>query len=57
MELVCNELKNQLPESVNFNQPQGGFFIWLELPERINSAELLRFAVEQHKVNFIFGQR
>ena len=57
MELVCKELKNQLPESVKFRQPQGGFFIWLELPEQINSAELLRFAVEQHKVNFIFGQR
>ena len=57
MELVCDELKKNLPEGVTSNYPQGGFFIWLKLPERIDSAELLKYAVEKHKVNFIFGQR
>lgn len=56
MELVHNELKKHLPEGVTYNFPGGGFFIWLELPERIDSAELLKYALEKHQVNFIFGQ-
>ena len=57
MELVANELKANLPEGIQYDIPGGGFFIWLELPEKVDSAELLKYALEKHQVNFIFGQR
>ena len=57
MKLVANELKANLPEGIQYDIPGGGFFIWLELPEKVDSAELLKYALEKHQVNFIFGQR
>ncbi len=42
------------PEGVRFTRPEGGLFIWVELPERINALELLQKAVER-KVAFVPG--
>ena len=57
MELVCNELKKNLPPGIKYKTPGGGFFLWLELPERVDTAALLKYALTKHQVNFIFGQR
>ena len=42
------------PESVRFTHPEGGLFIWVELPERINALELLQKAI-QCKVAYVPG--
>ncbi len=42
------------PEDVRFTRPQGGLFIWVELPERINTVQLLSSAVER-KVAYVPG--
>ena len=55
--LQLNAMLNHLkafPESVRFTHPEGGLFIWVELPERINALELLQKAIER-KVAYVPG--
>lgn len=35
------------PERTQISQPKGGFVLWVELPENVNSAELARLALDQ----------
>ena len=42
------------PEGVRFTHPQGGLFIWAELPEKIDAVDLLSKAVER-KVAYVPG--
>jgi len=44
-------LNDCLPPSVTFVEPQGGFFIWLRLPEAVDT-EVLQLAARQQQVNF-----
>ena len=47
-------LRQELPSEATFGVPQGGLFLWLRLPERIDTTALLARAVE-HKVVFVPG--
>ena len=42
------------PEGVMFTRPQGGLFIWAELPEGMDAVQLLQNAVD-HKVAYVPG--
>ena len=42
------------PPGVEWTHPEGGLFLWGTLPENLNSAEVLKSAVEQ-KVAFVPG--
>ncbi|XP_060589279.1 uncharacterized protein LOC132744549, partial [Ruditapes philippinarum] len=55
MQVACEVLSQKLPESVKYIKPEGGFFIWLELPAHVDAMELLQLAVDKYKINFIFG--
>ena len=44
----------QFPEGVSFTRPQGGLFIWAELPEGMDTVKLLSAAVEK-KVAYVPG--
>lgn len=48
-------LERYMPEGSRWTHPQGGFFIWLELPERIDTAKILTKAVAAG-VNYLPGQ-
>lgn len=43
-------LERYMPDGVRWTEPQGGFFIWLTLPEQINTGELLKKAIPQNVV-------
>lgn len=43
-------LERYMPEGVEWSSPQGGFFIWLNIPTTVNSSELLKKAIEQNVV-------
>ena len=45
---------SEFPGEVRYTKPQGGLFIWAELPERMNAKELLNKAIEK-KVAFVPG--
>jgi len=42
------------PPGVDWTHPDGGLFLWATLPENMNSAEVLKIALEQ-KVAFVPG--
>ncbi|MDM8520309.1 PLP-dependent aminotransferase family protein [Anaerolineales bacterium HSG6] len=43
---IITAIKQYLP-TVRFNPPQGGLFIWLELPEQVSSLALLPLAMQE----------
>jgi 2-aminoadipate transaminase len=47
-------LTRAMPAGVSWNEPEGGMFIWLQLPPGIDSDELLRAALEAN-VAFVPG--
>jgi 2-aminoadipate transaminase len=47
-------LARHMPEGVTWNRPEGGMFIWVNLPAQIDSMKLLEAAVADH-VAFVPG--
>ncbi|HAS8346518.1 TPA: PLP-dependent aminotransferase family protein [Vibrio vulnificus] len=37
---MMNELRRQLPDTVQFSSPTGGYFLWLKLPESIQARQV-----------------
>ncbi|NRR30617.1 PLP-dependent aminotransferase family protein [Oxalobacteraceae bacterium] len=51
-------LADNMPASVRWNEPEGGMFIWLRLPEGVDSAQLLRATLAPDsgpRVAFVHG--
>ena len=48
-------LYRYFPAEARWTQPDGGMFIWVELPEEMDTAEMLTTAVDQEQVAFIPG--
>jgi DNA-binding transcriptional MocR family regulator len=44
-----------MPSGVRWSEPQGGLFVWVELPEHIDGAVLLDRAVREAQVAFVPG--
>ena len=49
-------LRQQLPQSVTWQKPDGGYFFWLQLPENSDGSKLLKVAAE-HNVSFQLGSK
>jgi len=56
MKRMLECLADQMPSNVSWTQPEGGIFIWVTLPEEINTDELFVKAMD-HKVTFIPGSK
>ena len=54
-EAMVAALQQHLPEGVSFTPPRGGFYIWLHLPEHLDSTEILKKAIEKGVV-FVSGK-
>jgi 2-aminoadipate transaminase len=52
---MVKALKVNLPRYVSFNEPRGGFYIWLTLPEKADATEILKRAINKGAV-FVVGQ-
>lgn len=48
-------MKKHFPESVTWNRPKGGMFLWVKLPEGRDAQELLKRCLERN-VAFVPGQ-
>ncbi|QBR00989.1 PLP-dependent aminotransferase family protein [Paraburkholderia pallida] len=51
---LCSALREQLGDAIEFQQPEGGMFVWARLPG-IDASDLLARAIEQ-KVIFVPGK-
>ncbi|MQY76358.1 MAG: aminotransferase class I/II-fold pyridoxal phosphate-dependent enzyme [Spirochaeta sp.] len=49
-------LRSELPGLLRFNEPRGGFFFWIALPEGVHAPDLLPEA-QECRVNFMPGSR
>lgn len=54
-EAMIAALNQHLPHEVTFTAPRGGFYIWLQLPENIDSTEILTKAIDKGVV-FVSGK-
>lgn len=53
-DLILKMLAEKMPASVKFTHPNGGLFVWLTLPENINSRDVFTRCIE-NKVAFVPG--
>ena len=53
-ELMIGTMRAEFPEGVEYTDPEGGLFTWVELPEHINTRELAMKALEKN-VAFVPG--
>jgi 2-aminoadipate transaminase len=53
-DLMLEMIEEFFPEEAQFIRPQGGLFLWITLPDRINTNTILELAVEK-KVAFVPG--
>lgn len=49
-------LTKHMPDGVTWTQPEGGMFIWVTLPEGIDTADLLTLSLDTEKVAFVPGR-
>jgi 2-aminoadipate transaminase len=54
-DVMVEMMEEMFPAEVKWTKPQGGMFFWSVLPENIDSAEVLKVAVER-KVAFVPGE-
>lgn len=52
--LAVETMENYFPESVFFTRPEGGLFLWVELPEHVSARELLDICLTK-KIAFVPG--
>jgi 2-aminoadipate transaminase len=53
-DVMLAAMDSYFPPGVDWTQPQGGLFLWSTLPETMNSADVLKIAIEK-KVAFVPG--
>jgi 2-aminoadipate transaminase len=53
-DLMLAAMDRHFPEGVSWTHPQGGLFLWVKLPQGVDSDELIKEAIEQ-KVAFVPG--
>jgi DNA-binding transcriptional MocR family regulator len=54
-DLMQKALKKYMPENLRWVEPEGGFYFWLELPENIDSTNILRRSINNGAV-FVTGK-
>lgn len=52
---LCDAVKTNLPQAT-FEKPGGGFFLWVNLPNDVDT-QILRARAAEHNVDFIHGAR
>lgn len=55
LDTMLGALDRFMPAEVKWSKPAGGMFIWLTLPERIDTKEIFMTAIE-HNVAYVIGQ-
>ena len=53
--VMVEALEEHMPNGVTWTNPQGGLFLWMTLPEQINTVEMFRDAVAE-KVAYVPGE-
>jgi len=54
-DLMLQALAEYFPDEVEWTYPEGGFFVWVTLPEGMNAKEMLPRAVAEERVAYVSG--
>lgn len=54
-ELMASGIKSHFADDVNVTEPEGGLFVWAELPKRMDMMSFCKKAVEEYKVAVVPG--
>ncbi len=54
-DVMVRALEREMPPGVRWTHPQGGLFLWVVLPEEMDTEQLLRPAVEEEGVAYVVG--
>lgn len=54
-ETMLAAIRSLMPDYVSWNEPRGGFYLWLTLPEGTDSTEILKLSIERGAV-FVIGR-
>lgn len=52
---MLDALEEHMPEGIKWTHPQGGLFLWVELPEQFNATDMLQEAIDE-KVAYVPGE-
>ena len=52
---MLNALEKYMPDQVSWSKPSGGMFLWVKLPESIDTKEIFMTAIE-HNVAYVIGR-
>ncbi|AXI48019.1 GntR family transcriptional regulator [Sulfitobacter sp. SK012] len=52
---MLEALAAHMPEGVEWTRPEGGMFVWVTLPEHLNSSDLLEQSLKTERVAFVPG--
>lgn len=52
---MIEAIEKHFPENITFTRPEGGLFLWCELPEHMSASKLLPEAVKK-KVTYVYGK-
>lgn len=53
-EVMITAFKKYMPDGVKWTEPEGGLFLWVELPENMSATDLFPKAIE-NKVAYVIG--
>ena len=54
-DLMINTMRETFPDGIKWTEPEGGLFLWVELPKHMSAKDLLPKAIEL-KVAYVHGQ-
>lgn len=54
-DLMIKTLRETFPDGATWTEPEGGLFLWIELPPQMSAKDLLPKAVER-KVAYVYGE-
>ncbi len=54
-DLMLDSLEDSMPDGVTWTKPEGGMFLWVRLPEGMNTKEMFPKALEK-KVAYVVGE-
>ena len=55
MDMMLSGMDELMPKGISWTRPEGGMFVWVDLPEAMDSAEVLKKALKKH-VAFVTGK-
>lgn len=55
LDAMLGGIKKYFPAEIKYTVPEGGLFVWVDLPDTVNTKTLLKKAAEDYKVSYVPG--